>query len=91
MSAYEHEPTLGEIMRRLDELSLEVKAIPLRFEESFVRRDVYRSDLERVQIALDHLTTRIEKEEDRTEWVTRTVGGMIIAAVLGVAFWIGAN
>lgn len=80
----EHEPTLGEIMRRLDELSLEVKSIPLRFEESFIRRDVYRADLERVQDNLKNLTDRIEKQDNRYEWIVRTVGGLVIAAILAV-------
>jgi hypothetical protein len=82
----EHQPTLGEIMRRLDELSLEVKAIPLRFEESFIRRDVYRADLERVQDNLKSLTDRIHKEESRSEWIVRTVGALVIASVLALAF-----
>lgn len=82
----DHEPTLGEIMRRLDDLSLEVKSIPLRFEESFIRRDVYRADLERVQDNLKTLTDRIEKQDNRYEWVVRTVGALVIAAVLAVAF-----
>lgn len=89
MSDYQHEPTLGEIMRRLEELSLEVKAIPLRFEESFIRRDVYRSDLERVQDALKTLNDRIKQQEERGEWVIRTVGALVIAAVLGLAFMMG--
>lgn len=78
-------------MRRLDELSLEVKSIPLRFEESFVRRDVYRSDLERVQQALEATQKRIETVEDRSEWVVRTVLAIVIIAVVGVAFAVGAK
>lgn len=87
----QHEPTLGEIMRRLDDLSLEVKAIPLRFEESFIRRDVYRADLERVQDNLKTLTDRIHKVESRSEWVVRTVGGLVITAVLAFALVMGAR
>lgn len=83
--AYEqHEPTLGEIMRRLEDLALEVKSIPLRFEETFIRRDVYRADLERVQENLKNLTDRIEKQDNRFEWVVRTVGAILIASVLSV-------
>lgn len=82
----EHEPTLGEIMRRLDELSIEVKAIPLRFEESFIRRDVYRSDLERVQDSLKNLTIRLEKQESRSEWFVRTVVGIVIAGIIAYGF-----
>lgn len=74
----EQEPTLGEIMRRLDELSLEVRSIPLRFEETFVRREVYRSDRE-------HMQDRVEKLESRSEWIVRTVGALVIGLVFGVA------
>lgn len=83
-SEMEHEPTLGEIMRRLDELSLEVKSIPLRFEESFIRRDVYRADLERVQDSLKNLNERIKQQESRYEWVVRTVGAIVIAGLLSL-------
>lgn len=75
---------MGELMRRLDEISLEVKSIPLRFEESFIRRDVYRADLERVQETLRILTERVEKQDNRYEWVVRTVGALLIASILSV-------
>ena len=78
------EPTLGEIMRRIDELSLDVKSIPLRFEEMFVRREVYRSDQ-------GHLDKRVTSLESRSEWVVRTIGGLVITAVLAVAFYIGGK
>lgn len=80
----DQEPTLTEIMRRLDELSLEVRSIPLRFEETFVRREVYRSEQA-------HVRDRIEKLESRGEWVVRTVGALVIAAVLGVSMWLGGK
>lgn len=74
----ETEPTLGEIMRRLDELSLEVRAIPLRVEETFVRREVYRADHR-------HIDDRIGKLESRSEWIVRTVGALVIGVIFGVA------
>lgn len=80
----DNEPTLTEIMRRLDELSIEVRSIPLRFEETFVRREVYRSEQK-------HLDDRIERLESRSEWVVRTVGAIVIAAVLSLAFVIGQS
>jgi len=84
----QHEPTLGEIMRRLDELSLEVKSIPMRFEESFLRRDVYRADLERVQTNLEAITSRLEKQESRSEWFVRTVVGLVIAGIIAFGFMV---
>lgn len=81
----ENEPTLGEIMRRLDEMSLELKAIPLRFDETYVRREVARADHERIIQALNFLTTRLEKIESRSEWTIRTVGALIFGAVFAAA------
>lgn len=76
------EPTLSEIMRRLDEITIDVKSIPLRFEETFVRREVYRSDQK-------HLEDRVEKLESRSEWIVRTVGALVIGFIFGVAIMIG--
>jgi hypothetical protein len=80
------EPTLGEIMRRLDEVSIEVKAIPLRINDDYVRRDLYIESTKRANDARDALTLRVLQLESRSEWMIRTVGGLIIAAVLGLIF-----
>lgn len=82
MSQLPHEPSLSEILRRLDELALEVKSMPLRFEEMFVLREVYRSEQR-------HVDDRISKLESRSEWIVRTVGGLVIALVFGVAVMVG--
>lgn len=82
------EPTLGEILRRLEELSIEVKSIPLRIDETYLRRDVYSSDLTRTEQAMDHILHRIEQMESRSEWVVRTVGALVIAAIVGVALYL---
>jgi len=76
------EPTLSEIMRRLEELTLEVKSIPLRIDETYVRRDVYSSDHVRFEQAMEHIMVRIEKMESRAEWTVRTVGGLVITAIV---------
>jgi hypothetical protein len=82
MSQIPTEPSLSEILRRLDELALEVKSMPLRFEEMFVLREVYKSEQR-------HVDDRINKLESRSEWIVRTVGGLVIALVFGVAIVIG--
>jgi len=76
------EPTLAEIMRRLDELSQDVKEIPLRVQEEFVRREVYVS--ERI-----HLDDRVRRLESRSEWIVRTVGALIIGAAFSAAIMLG--
>ena len=81
-----HEPTLGEIMRRLDDLSLAVREIPIRIDETYLRRDVHEAQMGKVTQSLDHLLDRIKKLESRSEWVVRTVGALVIAAVIGLIF-----
>jgi hypothetical protein len=85
----EHEPTLGEIMRRLDDLTSEVKQINTNIGETYVRRDVYSSDSARIQQAMETITDRVEKMESRSEWVVRTVGALIIAAIVGGSIYVG--
>ena len=85
----EHEPTLGEIMRRLDDLTNEVEQINTNIGETYVRRDVYSSDSARIQQAMETITDRVEKMESRSEWVVRTVGALIIAAIVGGSIYVG--
>jgi hypothetical protein len=85
----EHEVTLGEIMRRLDDLTSEVKQINSNIGETYVRRDVYSSDSARFQQAMETITDRVEKMESRSEWVVRTVGALIIAAIVGGSIYVG--
>lgn len=71
------EPTLTEIMRRLDELSADVKNIPVMVNDQFVRHEVYKTQYDYIEKRLAHL-------EGRHEWVIRTIGAIIISAVLGL-------
>ena len=59
----DYEVTLGEIMRRLDDLTSEVKQINTNIGETYVRRDVYSSDSARLQQAMETITDRVEKME----------------------------
>ena len=85
----EHEVTLGEIMRRLDDLTAEVKQINTNIGETYVRRDVYSSDSARFQQAMETITDRVAKMESRSEWVVRTVGALIITAIVGGSIYVG--
>ncbi len=82
-------PTLGEVMRRLDELTIEVKQMNLNISQTYLRKDVYESDTERITQAMDHITDRLQKMESRSEWVVRTVGALFIATVVGASMYIG--
>jgi len=87
--ASEVEVSLGEVMRRLDELTIEVKQMNLNISQTYLRKDVYESDTERISQAMDHITDRLEKMESRSEWVVRTVGALFIATVVGASMYVG--
>jgi tetrahydromethanopterin S-methyltransferase subunit G len=87
--AEEIQPTLGEVMRRLDDLTIEVKQMNLNISQTYLRKDVYESDTERITQAMDHITDRLEKMESRSEWVVRTVGALMIATVVGASMYVG--
>lgn len=76
-------------MRRLDELTIEVKQMNLNISQTYLRKDVYESDTERISQAMEHITDRLQKMESRSEWVVRTVGGLFIATVVGASVYVG--
>ena len=74
----------GEVTRRLDEVTTRLEALGTRMESTYVRFDLFEaskqlSETERVQ-----MSSRIEKLEARSEWLVRTVGAIVVAAVLGL-------
>ena len=85
----EIQPTLGEVMRRLDDLTMEVKQLNLNVGQTYLRKDVYESDTERISQAMDHITDRLEKMESRSEWVVRTVGALMISTIVGASVYVG--
>ena len=76
-------------MRRLDDLTMEVKQMNLNVSQTYLRKDVYDSDTERITQAMSHITDRLEKMESRSEWVIRTVGALFILSVVGASMYIG--
>ena len=87
--AEEIQPTLGEVMRRLEDLTSEVKQMNQLISQTYLRKDVYDSDSERFSQAMEHITDRLEKMESRSEWVLRTVGALFITAVVGGSMYVG--
>lgn len=84
-----HEPTLGEIMRRVEDLTTEVKQLNIAIGETYVRRDVYSSDTARILQAMESITERLEKMESRSEWVVRTVGALVIGSLVAASLYVG--
>lgn len=85
----ETQPTLGELMRGLNDLTMEVKQMNINISQTYVRQDVYNSDSARITQAMEQIVFRVEKMESRSEWVIRTVGALIIATVVGASMYIG--
>ena len=61
----------------------------LNISQTYVRQDVYSSDTDNIQQAMEHITDRLEKMESRSEWVIRTVGALFIATVVGASMYVG--
>ena len=76
-------------MRRLDELTIEVKQMNINISQTYLRKDVYESDTERISQAMEHITDRLQKMESRSEWLIRTVGGLFIMSVVGASMYVG--
>lgn len=76
-------------MRRLDDLTMEVKQMNLNVSQTYLRKDVYDSDAQRISQAMEHITDRLQKMESRSEWVIRTVGGLFIMSVVGASMYVG--
>ena len=89
MNTEETQPTLGELMRGLNDLTMEVKQMNINISQTYVRQDVYNSDSARITQAMEQIVFRVEKMESRSEWVIRTVGALIIATVVGASMYIG--
>lgn len=69
------EPTLTEIMRRLDELAQDVKDIPKNVEAAFVRSEVYKAERQ-------YLDDRVSRLESRSEWIVRLIGAILMSGII---------
>ena len=78
----DEERTLGEIGRALDALIVEVRDLPAKLEQTYVRQDVYSADKTAASSERESLVRRVTALESRSEWVIRTVGALIIAAII---------
>jgi hypothetical protein len=82
------EPTLGEVIRRLDDLRKQVEDLPSKIDSTYVRKDVYEKARELAEEKHVSALARIIRLESRQEWLVRTVGALIIGAVIGVVLGI---
>ena len=76
------EITSGELLRRLDVIDKKLEEMPSAIASEFVRRELFETQHK-------HLEGRVEKLEDRSEWITRLVLGIIVSAIVTGAIIIG--
>jgi hypothetical protein len=76
--------SINTIVYRLNQITTTLEQLTERVDTKYVRFDLFETykqldATERLQI-----TSRIDKLEQRSEWLIRTIGGFIITAVLGL-------
>lgn len=74
----------GEVTRRLDDVTSRLEALAVRMESTYVRFDLFEASKQLSETERLQMSQRIDKLESRSEWLIRTVGAIIIAALLGV-------
>lgn len=74
----------GEVTRRLEEITVRMESLALRMEQTYVRFDLFEASKQLQETERLQLSNRVEKLESRSEWIVRTVGGIVITAVLGI-------
>lgn len=77
-------PSLHDVTRRLDEIAERLEKLAARIESGYVRIDLFEATKQLSETERGQLDVRLSKLESRSEWIVRTVGGIIIAAVLGL-------
>lgn len=80
----EGEYSVGELGRRLADITGRLEGLATRMETTYVRFDLFEASKQLSETERAQLDSRISKLEARSEWLIRTVGAMIIAALLGL-------
>lgn len=73
-------PTLGEIGRRLDGLSAQVRDIKTDLNATYLRRDVYEAERRAHEQEMRGAVTRIDAIEQGKKWGFRTIVTSVVAA-----------
>lgn len=76
--------SIGEVGRRLSEVTARLENLASRMETNYVRFDLFEAAKQLAETERSQLDLRISKLEGRSEWLVRTVGGIIVAALLGL-------
>lgn len=74
----------GEVSRRLDDVTSRLESLAARMETTYVRFDLFEAAKQLQEAERTQMSDRVDKLESRSEWIIRTVGGIVIAAILGL-------
>lgn len=85
----DQQPSPYELGRRMDDVANRLEGIMARFETQFLRAEVFEAYKEYLRSEHRELDERIKKVESRQDWVVRTVGTVLIGAILGAVFALG--
>jgi hypothetical protein len=75
---------LGDVSRRMDEVVQRMESLALRIETTYVRFDLFEASKQLNETERLQLSTRLDKMESRSEWLIRTVGGVVVSGILGL-------
>lgn len=78
------EYSVGELGRRMLDITSRLEGLATRMETTYVRFDLFEASKQLSETERSQLDQRIQKLESRGEWLVRTVGVIIIAALLGL-------
>lgn len=91
-------PTIFEVVRRVDDLAARLER---REEASADRFDLIANKIDAAVLRIEErsvskeahaaLVERVRKIEDRSEWLVRIVGALVIGAVLALVFATGSG
>lgn len=78
------EPTMWEVVRRLDELNEGQKEIKNSLDTKYVRRDVYDAEEETKKNVAERQDARIKILEKRHDWMIRLLLGTLATSLAGL-------
>lgn len=85
--------SLGEVARLIEALRVDntvrfdkLDARLDTFDATYVRRETYTADRKGSELYIAGMESRVAKLEGTLQWVLRTAGGGVIAAVIGLFF-----
>lgn len=71
------------VLLRMDYMQQALNRIENDMKQGLVSKDVFNGAVAILNGVISSLTDRVKKQEDTTTWVVRSIGLMVIAAIVG--------